>query len=167
MRRVDLLKEKLEFLKQFSPDSIEIQYLEDKIKQSKKGRSSKNKGANFERKIVNKLNELFPDLKFGRTASSGGYMKGVSNSALRGDVVCYTEGVDFLLHLELKNHKNGWTAVQEWFKQAEDDCIKGKIPVLIMHQNLVRGKFKSQDFVMLKFDDFFTILDGKKVIKMF
>lgn len=165
MRRVDLLKDKLAFLKENAPNSPDIEKLEKQIKKSNLGKSSKTKGANFERKIVNELNKIFPLLKFGRTASSGGYLKGIESNALRGDVVCYSDNVDFLLHLELKNHKNGWTAVQDWFKQAESDCIKGKIPVLIMHQNQVKGKLKSQDFVMLKFSDFFSIIDYKKVIK--
>lgn len=164
MRRVDLLKDKLVFLKENAPNSTEIEKLEKQIKKSNLGKSSKTKGANFERKIVNELNKIFPLLKFGRTASSGGYLKGIENNALRGDVVCYTDNVNFLLHLELKNHKNGWTSVQEWFKQAENDCINGKIPVLIMHQSQVKGKFKSQDFVMLKFNDFFSIIDEKKII---
>lgn len=164
MRRVDLLKDKLVFLKENAPGSPEIEKLEKQIKKSNLGKSSKTKGANFERKIVNELNKIFPLLKFGRTASSGGYLKGIENNALRGDVVCYTDNVNFLLHLELKNHKNGWTSVQEWFKQAENDCINGKIPVLIMHQSQVKGKFKSQDFVMLKFNDFFSIIDEKKII---
>lgn len=166
MRKSDLLKEQIKFLKEHNPDSKEIGKLEQSLKRSKQGRSSKVKGANYERKIVKLLETTFPNLSFGRTPASGGYKKELDNNTLRGDVVCLTENVDFLLHLELKNRKDGWKVVQDWFKQAEDDCIKGKVPCVIMHQNLVKGKYPSQDFIMLKLNDFFNLIDYKKVIKL-
>lgn len=166
MRRSDLLKEQLKFFKEHDPTNPEIEKLEKSLKRSKQGKSSKQKGATYERKIVKYLEDKFPSLSFGRTPSSGGYKKGIENNILRGDVVCLSEDVDFLLHLELKNRKDGWKVVQDWFKQAEDDCIDGKIPALIMHQALVKGKYTSQDFIMLKLDDFFSIIDDKKVVKM-
>lgn len=167
MRNSDLIKEKLAFFKEHDPSNPEVAKLEKTLKRSKQGKSSKRKGASYERKIVKYLEKVFPDLSFGRTPSSGGYKKGIDNNLLRGDVVCLSENADFLLHLELKNRKDGWKVVQDWFKQAEDDCIEGKIPVLIMHQNLEKGKYASKDFVMLEIDDFFNIIDYKKVVKSF
>jgi hypothetical protein len=166
MRKSDLLKEQLKFLKEHNPTSPDIDKLEKTLKRSKQGRSSKVKGANYERKIVKLLEETFPNLSFGRTPASGGYKKEIDNNNLRGDVVCLTENVDFQLHLELKNRKDGWKVVQDWFKQAESDCIKGKTPCVIMHQNLVKGTYSSQDFIMLKLNDFFNLIDYKKVVKL-
>lgn len=167
MRNSDLIKEKIAFFKEHDPSNPEIAKLEKSLKRSKQGRSSKAKGANYERKIVKFLESQFPNLSFGRTPSSGGYKKSVDSATLRGDVVCLSDNVDFLLHLELKNRKDGWKVVQDWFKQAEDDCIKGKIPALIMHQNLEKGKYASKDFIMLEINDFFKIIDCKKVVKSF
>lgn len=165
MRKSDLLKEQISFLKEHDPNNSKLAELEKSLQKSKQGRSSKTKGANYERKIVKFLQDKFPSLIFGRTPASGGYKKDVENNNLRGDVVCLSEDVDFLLHLELKNRKLGWKVVQDWFKQAEEDCIKGKIPCVIMHQNLIKGSLPSRDFIMLKLDDFFTIIDDKKIIK--
>lgn len=167
MRNSDLIKEKLAFFKEHDPTNPEIAKLEKTLKRSKQGKSSKAKGANYERKIVKYLESRFPGLSFGRTPASGGYKKGINNTTLRGDVVCLSENVDFLLHLELKNRKDGWKVVQDWYKQAENDCIEGKIPVLIMHQNLEKGKYASKDFVMLELNDFFTIINDKNVVKLF
>lgn len=163
MRRLDLLKEQLSFLRENAPDSPKIEELEKSLSFSKRGRSSKIKGANFERKIVKVLQENFPTLTFGRTPSSGGYKKEVENSSLRGDVVCLSDNVDFLLHLELKNRK-GWESVKNWYLQSEGDCIKGKIPCLIMHQGQVAGKFKAKDFILIELDDFFKIVDKSKLL---
>lgn len=165
MRNSDLIKDKLAFFKEHDPTNPEIAKLEKSLKRSKQGKSSKAKGANYERKIVKYLESKFPTLSFGRTPASGGYKKYIANNALRGDVVCLSEDTDFLLHLELKNRKDGWKVVQDWFKQAEDDCLTGKIPAVIMHQNLEKGKYASKDFILLELDDFFNIIDYKKVIK--
>ena len=163
--RTTLLREQINFLKKHDPNNKDIEKLEKSLNYSKRGRSSKQKGANYERKIVKFLEEKFPNLKFGRTPSSGGYKKDIENTSLRGDVVCLSEGTDFLLHLELKNRKDGWKVVQDWFKQAQEDCLKGKIPCVIMHQNLEKGKYSSTDFIMLKLDDFFNIVDCKNIVK--
>lgn len=163
MRKQELLKEQIEFLKTHDPTSTDLPILESKLKRSKQGRSSKTKGANYERRIVKFLETQFPSLKFGRTPSSGGYKKEVDNSNLRGDIVCLSEGVDFLLHLELKNRKAGWKVVQDWYKQAQEDCIKGKYPCVIMHQALEKGS-PAKDFILLELSDFFKIIDYKKII---
>ena len=78
--------------------------------------------------------------------------------------VCLNDDVDFLLHLELKNRKNGWKVVQDWFKQANEDCIKGKIPCVIMHQNLEKGSYNAEDFIMLRLSDFLNIVNYEKIV---
>ena len=163
MRRSDLLKEQLAFLQEHDPTNPKIQELEKSLSFSKRGRSSKTKGANFERKIVKVLQENFPTVTFGRTPSSGGYKKDVENNSLRGDVVCLSEDMEFLLHLELKNRK-GWESVKSWYLQSEEDCIKGKIPCLIMHQGQVAGKYKAKDFILMELNDFFKVVDKSKVL---
>lgn len=165
MRNSDLLRDKIAFLEEHAPQSEEIALLKKKLGYSKRGRSSKTKGATYERKIVKFLNEQFPALTFGRTPSSGGYKKELESNTLRGDVVCLDDNVDFALHLELKNRKAGWKVVQDWFKQAEDDCIKGKYPCLVMHQSQEKGKYRSEDFIMLKLKDFFNIVDKKLLVR--
>lgn len=79
--------------------------------------------------------------------------------------MCLDDNVDFALHLELKNRKAGWKVVQDWFKQAEDDCIKGKYPCLVMHQAQEKGKYRSEDFIMLKLKDFFNLVDKKLLVR--
>lgn len=160
MRRIDFLKEKLDFLKKNDPRNYEIEELEKSIEKSKRGRSSKVKGASYERKIAKLFSNIF-NAEFGRTPSSGGYKKEVANENLRGDIVCLDK--DFLLHLELKNHKNGWNTVKEWYKQAEGDCIKGKIPCVVFHQLEEKQKYNSKDFIMLELNNFFKIVDKNKL----
>lgn len=164
MRRLDLLKEQLSFLQEHGGSKEEIAEIQEAIKRSQRGRSSKNKGANFERSIVEKLNKLFPSLQFGRTVGSGGYRKDLDVSTLRGDVVSYSDKEDFLLHMELKNHK-GLTKLWDFYRQAEEDCLKGKIPMVILHRGLLAGKWKAEDFVLLKFKDFFNIVQKDLIIK--
>ena len=36
-----------------------------------------------------------------------------------------------------------------------------------MHQNLEKGKYASKDFIMLEINDFFKIIDCKKIVKSF
>ena len=77
--RTTLLREQINFLKEHDPNNKDIEKLEKSLNYSKRGRSSKQKGANYERKIVKFLEEKFPNLKFGRTPSSGGYKKDIDN----------------------------------------------------------------------------------------
>ena len=50
--RASLLKDKLNFLKEHDPTNKEIEQLEKSLKYSKRGKSAKAKGANYERKIA-------------------------------------------------------------------------------------------------------------------
>ena len=167
MKQVDVLKERLELLKRYEPDSEEIVELENQIKLSKKAKSSRGKGASYESKVRKLLGERFPDLDFSRVPSSGGFQKSSANTLLRGDLVNLNEDYDFKLHLELKN-QNRWQ-VNTWFEQAESDCIEGKLPIVIMHrtQKNENGKriAEADDFVFLRLKDFLDILDDGKIIK--
>jgi len=45
-----------------------------------------------------------------------------------------------------------------WMKQAETNCPKGKIPVVIIH---VKGKkYETDDMVMLRIDNFKKLVEG-------
>ena len=167
MKRLDLMLERLEMLKKYEPTSDEIPELEKKIKNSKRGRSSKRKGATYDSNIRKLLGERFPELDFSRVPSSGGFQKSSNNNLLRGDIVNLNEEFDFDLHLELKNQNR--VQIHTWYKQAESDCVDGKIPIVIMHrpQENLEGKriTKADDFVFLKLSDFLKIVDDKKIIK--
>ena len=57
MKQVDVLKERLELLKRYEPDSEEIVELENQIKLSKKAKSSRRKGASYESKVSKRIAE--------------------------------------------------------------------------------------------------------------
>jgi len=63
----------------------------------------------------------------------------------------------FNLFLFCKNAKT-WS-LPAWFKQAESDCPKGKIPVVVFHQHRT-----SNDYIALKLEDFFKLVPKEKVI---
>lgn len=166
MRRIELLKEQLEFLLKNGGNEDEIKELEDKIKRSKKGRSSKTKGASYERTLIKLFTEAFPDGEFARTPMSGGFHKKASKESLRGDLSCLNEGKEFLLHIEAKNHKT--LHINDWWKQATEDCPDGKIPTLCIHrgQEIKDGvrTLASEDFILLRLKDFLSIVDKPKVM---
>lgn len=165
MKRIDLLKEQLKFLKEQGASEEAIAEIEKKITKSKNGRKSKSKGANYERILIGLLKKYFPFVEFARTPMSGGFHKNSSKESLRGDISCLSDTIDFKLHLEAKNHKK--FAVNEWWKQAIDDCPKGKIPCLLMHrgQEIKNGKrvLASEDFILLRFEDFLDIVNQEKI----
>lgn len=160
------IQEKIDLLEIYAPQSEELEVLKKKLVYSKRGRSSKRKGASYESKIKTLLNKRFPMLKFARTPQSGGFQKNVDNQSLRGDLSNLEDEYDFLLHLELKNHKL-WS-VLKWYEQAESDCVKGKIPCVIAHrgQQVKDGKrvVSAEDFIFLKLADFLSIVDDDKII---
>lgn len=165
MKQIDLLKVNLQFLKEHGGSKEEIAEIEKKIARSKNGRKSKNKGSNYERTLIAMLKEKYPFVEFARTPMSGGFHKNASKESLRGDISCLSEGVDFKLHLEAKNHKK--FSINEWWKQATEDCPLGRIPCLLMHrgQEIKNGKrvLSSEDFILLRFSDFLEIVSKEKI----
>lgn len=166
-RKIDLLKEQLAFLEKHEANAVEIDAIKDKIAKSKKAKRSREKGNSYERDIAKLIEKRFPILKMVRTPQSGGFNKESENTLLRGDISNLTEGVDFNLHLECKNHKK-WS-LPEWIKQARNDSPSCKIPVVVFHQQQenVDGKRtqQSDDFICIKLSDFLNIVDESKVIK--
>lgn len=116
-----------------------------KEERSSIGRRNRGRGFAFERKICKKLQEFWdPEEKrgkFTRSVGSGGSIYKKSHD-MAGDVT--TVDKTFPLHCELKNSSQ-WKDFQQcltatkwafwdYLDQAERDCPKDKIPVVIMTQ---------------------------------
>lgn len=130
---------------------------EIKEQNRKRGKRSRNKGANFERTIAKKFKAFF-GVDLVRTPQSGGFAKkSVKADEFRGDIVSADATIDLGIHVECKNAKT-WS-LPAWLKQAESDCPKGKKPVVIMHKPNT-----SQDYIVMKLEDFFECVDNTKVI---
>jgi len=167
MKKLDSLREKLLLLQKYNAPKEEIEQVEKAIVASKRGRSNRSKGSNYERVIAKKFMEKFPQLKLVRTPLSGGFNKSIDNKKMRGDVSNLSEDYDFMLHLEMKNQAK--LQIDKWIKQAEDDCPEGKIPTVVFHrqQKIEDGKRveTAKDYICLSLDDFLTIVD-KQVVKL-
>lgn len=171
MKRMDYLKLQISFYKQnekmlTEEDRMKLTELEEELAKSKKGKSAKIKGANYERKLA-KFFKAKWSIDLVRTPQSGGFAKNSTKADdFRGDIVCLDESIDLKLHIEAKDHKT-WK-LKEWFKQADSDCPRGKIPCVAFHQlrTTEDGKevSKSEHFIMLRLEDFLDIVDLEKVI---
>lgn len=143
-----------------------VNELQESIEKSKKGKSSRIKGGNYERKIA----KIFKD-KLGidlvRTPLSGGFLKKAEIHAVKGDITYLGGDKDFLLHIECKNQKT-WK-LKEWIGQAVEDCPEGKIPIVIFHQNqkVEGGKRveEAQDYICMRLEDFLNIVDKQSIFK--
>ena len=123
---------------------------------SRRGRRSRAKGANFERTIAKKFKAFF-GIDLVRTPQSGGFAKkSVKADAFRGDVVSADSDYELNLHVECKNAQS-WS-LPAWLRQAESDCPTDKKPVVVMHK-----PNSSQDYIVLKLEDFFECADKDKV----
>lgn len=163
VKEIDLIKEKLELylanpllvMKQNNWTTKEydkvIESLQEKIELSKRGKSSKIKGASYERVIAKKFKEKF-GIELKRTPMSGGFSKGSSKADdFRGDIIVVDKGIDFKLHIECKNHKS-WS-ILAWLNQAIEDCPKDRIPIVIYHK-----RNTSKDYVAINLNDFIELL---------
>nr|DAY72817.1 MAG TPA: HOLLIDAY JUNCTION RESOLVASE HOMOLOGOUS RECOMBINATION [Caudoviricetes sp.] len=129
-------------------------------KNVKRGRNSRNKGANYERSIAKLLEKVFGEA-FVRTPLSGGFAKNkmAKGDDFRGDIVPVDSNIDCKLHIECKNTKT-WSLPQ-WFKQAESDCPKDKVPCVIFH------KFNtSKSYIALDLEDFLKLVPKDNIIKV-
>jgi hypothetical protein len=143
----------------------EIADLKQKIEQSQRGKSSRRKGASYENTIAKVIGEKW-GIRLVRTPMSGGFQKSSDNEDIRGDLSCLDKNTYFKLHPECKKQKT-WK-LRDWFKQADSDCPKGKIPIVIFHefQKNVEGKreVEAEDFVQIRLSDFLEIVDESKII---
>lgn len=128
-----------------------------KAERSRRGRRSRNKGANYERTIAKKLKEFF-GVDFARTPQSGGFAKQKEKASnFRGDIVSIDRDYDISMHLELKN-QTSWS-LPAWIKQAEEDCPEGKRPCVVMHKANT-----SVDYITMRLEDFLALCDRDKVL---
>lgn len=135
------------------------QKTEETVKEqnSKRGRRSRTKGANFERTTAKKFKSYF-GVDLVRTPQSGGFAKNAEKAdEFRGDIVSADKTVDLGLHIECKNAQT-WS-LPAWLRQAESDCPVGKKPCVIMHKSGT-----STDYITMKLEDFFDLCDKNKVI---
>lgn len=131
---------------------------EIKEENRKRGRRSRNKGANFERTIAKKFKEFF-NIDLVRTPQSGGFAKkSVKADEFRGDIVSADAEQELMLHVECKNAQT-WSLPQ-WLRQSESDAPADKKPCVIMHK-----PNSSQDYIVLKLEDFFELTEKKKIFK--
>ena len=114
---------------------------EIKEQNRKRGRRSRNKGANYERTIAKKFKEFF-GIDFVRTPQSGGLADADQ---------------ELNLHIECKNAQT-WS-LPAWLRQSESDCPGDKKPVVVMHK-----PNSSQDYIVLKLEDFFECVDKDKLL---
>lgn len=178
IKAIDLLKQELELFlgnpslvkkqKGWSQKQYDehIALLEQKIMQSKRGKSSKRKGGSYELAIAKKFKEAF-NIELVRTPSSGGFKKDSRATNIKGDIANLDESIDFKLHIECKNQK-AWS-LPSWLKQAEEDCPAGHYPTVIIHraQRIEEGKRTetADDFVVMRLEDFFRVVDKSKVLE--
>ena len=145
----------------------EVDLLQKKIELSKRGKSSRAKGGNYERTIAKKFKDKL-DVELKRTPMSGGFAKGSSKaSEFRGDIITVDDSIDFKLHIECKSHKT-WK-LKEWIEQAKEDCPKGRIPIVVFHQGQRNENGKrveeADDYVCIRLDDFLDIVNGLPIFK--
>lgn len=118
---------------------------------SRQGRTSKVKGANFERLIAKKFQDRY-GVELKRTPQSGGFAKKSDRADdYRGDITIVDTKRRLLLHIECKAHKT--LAMPKWLKQAENDCPEGRTPVVINHEHGT-----SNDYITLSYLDFMGMI---------
>lgn len=126
----------------------------DKVEQqkcSRRGRTSRQKGAQYERVVAKKFEECY-GIKFARTPQSGGFAKNTSSvEDFRGDIIPLDRSVNLKLHIECKNQKT-WN-VSKWVEQAEQDCPEEKIPLVVF-----KRFNSSKNYVTMSLENFFKLV---------
>lgn len=120
---------------------------------SRRGRSSKAKGARFERLIAETLAEwldLPPSDIFRTRTGSDKEDIGLSQEAARR----------FPFSVECKHHKS--LKLPEWLKQAETNAKKvGRTPLVIFRQSRAAGS-ESRDYVVIPLFDFMELVTRER-----
>lgn len=131
----------------------------EKEDRSRLGRRSKAKGSNYERTVARRFKEHY-GVDLVRTPQSGGFAKKLDRAeGFRGDIVPADKSVNLKLHIECKNTKT-WS-LPSWLKQAESDCPKDKIPLVVFHQHGT-----SNDYVCLSLNDFLSLVPRDNAMKI-
>lgn len=127
-----------------------------KEEKKRRGKTSRNKGSNFERLVAKKFEEAY-GVKLVRTPLSGGLAKSSNKQDFKGDIVCAEEDVDILLGIECKNQKT-WS-LPAWLKQSEEETPDGKVPCVVFHKHGT-----SKDYITLSLDDFLELVPKDSII---
>lgn len=123
----------------------------------KRGKNAKRKGGSFERAIADLFGKRY-GIELKRTPQSGGFAKkSTLADDYRGDITIVNPKQYLKLHIECKNQKT-W-ALPKWIAQAEEDCPKKRIPIVVFHQHNT-----SNDYVCLKLKDFLSLVEKDKVV---
>ena len=166
-KRIKALQDKLELAKSLNAPKEVIEEIEGQIMRSTRSSKSRKKGASYENTIAKKIMKVFPKLELSRTPMSGGFQKNSTNETIRGDISNLNEEVDFGLHVECKNAKT-WK-LKDWIAQASGDCPKGKVPIVVFHQQqaIEDGKVTqpSEDYVCISLKDFLGIVDNACIVR--
>ena len=127
-----------------------------KDNKAKIGMRSKLKGGQYERDIAKSFQKRY-NIELRRTPQSGGFSKKVEKAEdFRGDIVCIDKDIKLNFHIECKNQKV-WK-LKDWLEQAEGDCPKDKVPIVIFHKHQ-----SNKDYVCLSLEDFLNIVEKDKV----
>lgn len=123
----------------------------------RRGKRSRNKGSNYEREVAKKFAKSY-GVELVRTPQSGGFIKNsLKAEDFRGDVVPADGSIRLILHIECKNAKR-WTLPQ-WLEQAESDCPKGRVPIVVFHQYN-----SSKDYVCISLEQFMELVPKKNIL---
>ena len=123
----------------------------------KRGKNARRKGGNYERLLAKIIGDRY-NIELKRTPQSGGFAKkSTLADDYRGDITIVNPKQYLKLHIEAKTHKT-W-ALKDWLKQSEEDCPKGRVPIVIFHQHNT-----SKDYVCLSLDDFLSLVEKDKVV---
>lgn len=117
---------------------------------SAKGKMSKNKGANYERKISKIFSDFF-GYSFIRTPLSGGFAKQETSQDFKGDITPADRNKPFPFLVECKNQER--INIKDWIKQAQEESAANKIPLVIFHMN------RGEDYVCLNLKHFLSIIN--------
>lgn len=165
--KLKIRKKELTSKKFLTPEEMEeLSELEKKLQAySKRGRSNKRKGSNYEREVSKVLEDKL-NVEFKRTPQSGGFSKSSNMGEFKGDIICTDPEVSFVLHSECKDQKN-WQ-LKKWYEQAQEEVTDDKIPAVIMKKHNTKNpgqKGNQQDLITLDLKDFLEIVDVDKLLR--
>lgn len=123
----------------------------------KRGKRSRRKGGDYERLLAKVFGKKY-DVELKRTPQSGGFAKKSDRADdYRGDITIVDNKQMLKLHIEAKNQQT-WK-LKDWISQAESDCPKGRVPIVVFHQHNT-----SKDYVCVSLEDFLDLVPRSKVV---
>ena len=128
-----------------------------KYENVKRGKRSRRKGGDYERLLAKVFGKKY-SVELKRTPQSGGFAKKSDRADdYRGDITIVDNKQMLKLHIEAKNQQT-WK-LKDWISQAESDCPKGRVPIVVFHQHNT-----SKDYVCVSLEDFLDLVPRSKVV---